>query len=143
MTNLSRAGLCLFHRPSQREVQSRGTSSHQGVSIDGGIVKQEKHLLIRPLQVQRGISASFQEKHLAQQSSCSGRPARPPALPCLAAGGPCGSLGNEVTYELACATHPPSLACVPCSMRCCFQMCSQGTVMGFFLSPLFLPGLQA
>lgn len=66
-------------------------------------------------------SALFSRRNiLPGGSSRLGRPRPRPALPCLAAGGPCVSVGNEVTYQPAC--HP-SLARIPCSMRCYFQMC--------------------
>lgn len=51
--------------------------------LTGDVETEKEHLLIRPLQVWLGIGASFQEEHLARQSSRLARPVRQPALPCL------------------------------------------------------------
>lgn len=79
---------------------------------------------------------SSRRNTLPRGSSCLGRPRSWPALPRLAAGGPCVSGGKGVTYQPACCRL--SLARIPCSMRCCFQLCFPGSRCGFFSISFFV-----
>lgn len=96
------------------------------------MLKQERTLLLRPLQVWLDLSASFQEKHLAGQKLPLGEVR---AVACSATPGSrwaCISNRNEVAYQPACHPHDPCTHSLFNEML--FSNASQGIGVGFFLS---------
>lgn len=132
--NLSRAGLCLFHLLPQHGSQSLEPRVIRGCLLMGKAETGESICSSDPRR-SPWHRASFQEEHLAWQSSRSVRPAWPPASPCLAAGGP------RVGWKMRSLRSLPRPRAHSLFNEMLFSNVFPGSWCGgFFLYPLFLPG---